>query len=94
MRTGQGLQVHLLQYLQRLFVMPFLHLEHALHEVDLVGKRRVWKRLQVRFQVPLQQLVTPVKTSRQRIVLRLHLRRLSERAHGAKAKANYNNVIT
>ena len=53
MRTAQFLGFHRLQYLQRLFVMPFLHLKHALHELHLIRKRGIRESLQVRFEIAL-----------------------------------------
>ena len=53
-RPRQGVDVDRLQDLQRLFVVPFLHLQHALHEMDLIQKRGVRISLQVCLQVALQ----------------------------------------
>ena len=53
-RPRQGVDIDRLQDLQRLFVVPFLYLQHALHEMDLIQKRGVRISLQVCLQVALQ----------------------------------------
>ena len=58
--------------------MSFLHLQHPLHELHLVGERRVGEGLQIGFEIALQQLVPSVKTFGKRTIALLHLRRLGE----------------
>ena len=78
MRTRQRLDINRLQDLQRLLVMPFLHLQNALHKMHFIRESGVGIGLQVRFQVALQQLIPPVESLGEGIIALLHLRRLSK----------------
>ena len=76
--SRQCLRFHLLQDLQTLLIVAFLHLQYTLHEIHLVRKRGVRESDQVRLQIPLQQLIPPVETRSKSIVLLLHFTRLSK----------------
>ena len=76
--AAKGFVIDLLQHFDTLFVLPFLNLQYGLHELHLVRKRGVRKLLQVGLQITLQRFVPYLKPSRERVVTRLHLRRLSE----------------
>ncbi len=76
MVAAQRLDVDRLQDFKRLFVVPFLHLQNALHQFHLVFEGGVGIGLQVGLQVILQLFVSSVKPGYQSQVVGLHRRRL------------------
>ena len=77
MRTRERLDIYRFQELQSLLITAFLHLQHALHELHFVLEGGVRISLQVGLEIALQQLIPPVETGSQGIVVLLHLARLS-----------------
>ena len=61
MRAGKCFRLYGLQNFETLFIMPFLYLQHALHEFHLIGKSGVGECLQIGLEVTLELFVPSIE---------------------------------